>query len=375
MRLVSFLGTGRYKPITYTSPKGDAICTSQHVQEALIAHYNITEVKVLVTPEARDAHDAGLRQALEPHEVSLSYQEIGGPVDEAGQWKLFNALAQAVAGSDRAMLDITHSFRSVPLIGIAAALYLEKLHDLTVDPIVYGHFDQGTGTARVVELSSFLSLIKLSNSADIFERTGDARPLQRQLKQASAYDASPVLDNLGHMSDALHLHQGPALSEAAQNLHTALSSYDPTTHRRRAERAILRRVDDAFTPFRQTDSLRVQLAQVRYYTDRRSWSAALIAVVELIITVVCMARGRPADRPDSRADTRELLNEYRSPARRAIDADLRKHYGKLKSYRNRVSHNAQGRSVKGDVQALSRQIETALKAFLKDAPTLLKDYL
>ena len=376
MRLVSFLGTNDYTEVTYALPGTDQTCASRYVQEALVSHYDITEVVILVTPEARDMHADAVGEVLRPCGVPLEFNSIANPVDEASQWALFEALAEAVGDARKAVLDVTHSFRSVPLIGVAAALYLEKLHGLTVEPIVYGHFDKATSTGMVVELGSFLSLIKLTYGADIFERTGDARPLQRQLSRHPDNDTSPVLHNLGHMSDALHLLQGPALARSAKHLHQSVSFYRPTTPRTTAEHALVRHVDEAFAPFRNSGPLQVQLEQVRYYTDRRAWSAALIAVVELIVTCVCHAANLQTRAKANRKRARVMLNPKKCSAEDfPANQRLRDHYSTLNDYRNRVSHNAQGRSIKGDVQALSRQIETALKDFLEDAPTLLKDYL
>lgn len=378
MRLVSFLGTTDYAPLTYTLPENGETHRSRYVQEALVAHYDIAEVVVLVTAEARAKHADALRDVLQPCGVPLDFEPIANPVDEAGQWKLFEVLAATVKDARRAILDVTHSFRSAPLIGVAAALYLEKLHDLQVEHIVYGQTDMATGTGTVVELSSFLSLIKLTNGADIFKRTGDARPLQRHLARRTDTHTSPVLlHNLGHMGDALHLLRGPELARAAEHLHLSLDGYLPPTPQAAAEHAVIRHVDEAFAPFRHTDApLRVQLEQVSYYTKRRSWSAALVAVVELIITTVCKSRNLPADRRGSRKEAQQLLNDtHGAPAGRPIGKALQNHYSKLKDYRNQVSHNAQGIHVDGNVQALSRQIEQALRDFLDDAPSLLEEHL
>ena len=323
---------------------------------------------ILVTPKASEA----VVEALQPYDVPLEFNSIANPVDEASQWALFEALAEAVGDARQAVLDVTHSFRSVPLIGVAAALYLEKLHGLTVEPIVYGHFDKATSTGTVVELGSFLSLIKLTYGADIFERTGDARPLQRQLSRHPDNDTSPVLHNLGHMSDALHLLQGPALARSAKHLHQSVSFYRPTTPRTTAEHALVRHVDEAFAPFRNSGPLQVQLEQVRYYTDRRAWSAALIAVVELIVTCVCHAESlNPRDK-DNRRHARALLNPNTCTTEDfPADQRLRTHYSTLNDYRNRIAHNAEGFAPKADVQALSKQIEKHLRAFLNEAPSLL----
>ena len=372
MRLVSFLGTSDYQPTTYALPDGDS-WQSPYVQEALMRYYEPSSLVVLVTPEARAKHATALTQQLAATGVKPLFKAIETPVSESAQWALFDVLSEALQGTDRAMLDITHGFRSAPLVGVAAALYLEKLANVTVDPIVYGHRAYDSDTGQVVELGSFLSLIKLTYGAHIFETSGDARPLQRELQQDTDSEMATIVHQLGHMSEALHLLQGPALSEAATNLNHGLHRPPPTDPKHRARHAILAHTNEAFAGFRNQDDLQVQLQQVRYYTERRAWPSALIAVVELIISAVCKATGRAPRRKSDRKEARQQLNRQHGKAEKLpFDARLHAHYSKLNGYRNRIAHNAEGFYVKSDVQALSRDIEKALVVFLGEAGDLLQ---
>ncbi|NBB86621.1 MAG: CRISPR-associated DxTHG motif protein [Bacteroidetes bacterium] len=372
MRLVSFLGTSDYQPTTYTLPDGNT-CQSPYVQEALLRYYEPSSVVVLVTPAARARHADALTRQLAASGVTPHFKAIETPVSEAAQWALFDVLSEALQGTDRAMLDITHGFRSAPLVGVAAALYLEKLAGVTVDPIVYGHRAYDSDVGRVVELGSFLSLIKLTYGAHIFETTGDARPLQEELKQDTDSEMATIVHQLGHMSEALHLLQGPALKEAATNLNHGLHRPAPTKPKHRARHAILAHTNEAFAGFRNQHDLQVQLQQVRYYTERRAWPSALIAVVELIISTVCKATGRSPRRKSHRKEARQQLNRQHGTADPLpFDSRLQTHYSRLNDYRNRIAHNAEGFHIKNDVQALSRDIEKALTAFLKEADDLLQ---
>ena len=372
MRLVSFLGTSDYQPTTYTLPDGNS-WQSPYVQEALMRYYEPSSLVVLVTPEARAKHATALTQQLAATGVKPLFKAIETPVSESAQWALFDVLSDALQGTNRAMLDITHGFRSAPLVGVAAALYLEKLANVTVDPIVYGHRAYDSDTGQVVELGSFLSLIKLTYGAHIFETSGDARPLQRELQQDTDSEMATIVHQLGHMSEALHLLQGPALSEAATNLNHGLHRPPPTDPKHRARHAILAHTNEAFAGFRNQHDLQVQLQQVRYYTERRAWSSALIAVVELIITSVCHSEGFPINDRWRRRKARNLLDPKKhQTADLLVNERLRTHYRKLNTYRNRIAHNAEGFRIKSDVQALSRNIEKALVAFLQEADDLLQ---
>jgi len=83
------------------------------------------EVMVFKTKEAAQIHWEDLKQELQ----EKGYLEPVGVDIPAGQskeelWEIFNTLVDAVQEGDMVAFDITHSFRSLPLISFLSVAYL-----------------------------------------------------------------------------------------------------------------------------------------------------------------------------------------------------------------------------------------------------------
>jgi CRISPR-associated Csx2 family protein len=99
---------------------------------------------------------------------------------------MFALLADALPENSQVIVDVTHGFRSQPMLALAAGVYLRTVKNVTIDRIVYGAYearDTHTNTAPVVDLTSFLDLIDWSVSAGQFIKYGNARPLSSLLNE------------------------------------------------------------------------------------------------------------------------------------------------------------------------------------------------
>jgi CRISPR-associated DxTHG motif protein len=150
------------------------------MQEAVQELFEPTKLFVAMTPPVRDKHDA----TLSGH---LSYERLDIPNgrNEEEWWDVFETIVDAVPQGATLTIDITHGFRSQPLVVLAVALYLEAASDVTVKRIVYGAFDKSKDSdgTEVLDLTSFLDLIEWSVAARQFLRDGSAEILSDLMKE------------------------------------------------------------------------------------------------------------------------------------------------------------------------------------------------
>lgn len=87
-------------------------------------------------------------------------------------------------------LDITHSFRSLPLLSIAVAQYLKVTKNVKIKKIVYGAFEaRKENIAPVFDLTSFLDIVDWASSIREFTKFGNAEGIRDILTsiQRNAY--------------------------------------------------------------------------------------------------------------------------------------------------------------------------------------------
>jgi CRISPR-associated Csx2 family protein len=145
---------------------------------------NDEELLALIDAVAASAVDASM---LENHTQRLT-ENLGYPVhallidearDERGQVDLLQRLAKqlsTLSESERITLDITHSYRHLPLIALVAARFLSRLKKVEVDDIYYGALEmtsKETGETPVIQLKGLLDMLDWVDALASYDKDGD----------------------------------------------------------------------------------------------------------------------------------------------------------------------------------------------------------
>lgn len=140
--LLSFLGTSDYKECTYFH---EAFSFQTSYSSQAIAHYILLQdsateglkTTLFVTHTAAQKNREKLKQKWDSC-TPLHFSEIPEGGGEDSYWAIFEAINQAVADTDSVWLDITHSFRYLPMLAYAVLQYLQDVRGIQVKGIYYG---------------------------------------------------------------------------------------------------------------------------------------------------------------------------------------------------------------------------------------------
>lgn len=185
-RLLTFLGTGNYQPCAYRIEDASATDPVTFFSVALAASLKPDLVISLQTAGAADKHGPALDDALA--KLGLKHQPVTIPEgkSEAELWQIFSALTEHIPEGCTLHLDITHGFRSLPLLGFIALSYLRVTRKVAIGGIHYGAWEarDENNNAPVFDLTPFLTLLDWTAAADQFFTTGSATKLGKLLSQA-----------------------------------------------------------------------------------------------------------------------------------------------------------------------------------------------
>ena len=207
---LSFLGTNDYMPCTYFSPDGFEKSDTRFIQAALV-EWRCKQwtkddlVAIFLTKEAsrknweNDGHGNGsescngLQQCLK--ELSLSVQVkpvfISDGKTETEIWDIFDQVYSILESQDQVTMDITHAFRSIPMLAIVLLNYAKALKQVSISGIHYGAFEVlgslhlvkkmplSERRAPIFDLTAFDSLMAWSTGVDRFLSAGDATLISR----------------------------------------------------------------------------------------------------------------------------------------------------------------------------------------------------
>jgi len=221
---ISFLGTNDYLHCTYYRDNFEEKDV-RFVQEATIKYCcrnwdSEDRIVIFITKEAKiknwmdNGHIdrktkkrkqcIGLKNCIDNLRLNPQVQQIDIPDghNEDEIWEIFKIVYDSLNSGDKAIFDITHAFRSIPMLAIVLLNYAKVLKNVSLAGIYYGAFEvlgsyhQASEKplekrrAPILDLTTFDQLMDWSFAVDRFLEAGDAKAISGLSKRAVA----PVLE-------------------------------------------------------------------------------------------------------------------------------------------------------------------------------------
>ena len=201
----SVLGTSVYGEADYVVD-GRSCETDLYVQCALMEYLKAKHpdlvFKIFLTKKARDSNwekrfegkpsekvekEDGLKYRLEKRYGSLfdwcDEVDIQDGNNDEQIWSNFNSFYGALEENDRVYVDITHSFRSIPVLLLSVLEMAKKTKNITVEDIFYGTYERDNKAKGnkdlVISMGAYDQITEWSNAIRKFLETGYAKDLHQ----------------------------------------------------------------------------------------------------------------------------------------------------------------------------------------------------
>lgn len=326
---ISFMGIGSYKPVTY-SLDGLNASPTRFAQRAILeilqqrdASFEIDDVCVLTTSTACERYwdpDQGLRTALNgwkenyPHDVVVRSVAIPDPSDVESVWQIFGVLyhmleqaaAEAEDGVVNVLFDITHSFRSLPMLTMLVLHFAKAVLDVNVEAIFYGSYEPNRPDrpeTPILDLRPFSELQDWITGAQLFLEGGQAKRLlnltTEQTKRANIENNpqsnvySKIKDITANWDELLNAIQVSYTTETRDKAGEVKHLMDglkleQAPHDLLPIKVLLDKVREEVNPLAQEDELLSGLAAIEWCARHRLVQQAYTMLRELIVTLTCL---------------------------------------------------------------------------------------
>lgn len=266
----SFLGTSDYLTCTYFSENGREVPNVRFVQEATVMlccrdWSRDDRIIIFTTDEAyrknwldnghKDRNGnmlarKGLKHCLAHCGLAPEIIQISIPEgkSETEIWHIFQIVFNNIQYGDHVVLDITHAFRSIPMLALVILTYARAIRGSSIEEIYYGAFE-ALGSIQQVSampiherrvplfnLGTFAILMDWTMAIEQFVKSGDARPVcalaqhkvKPILRESSGRDRTAVAirelaDKLEAFTEALSTCRGKDISRLGSELHQKIS--------------------------------------------------------------------------------------------------------------------------------------------------------
>lgn len=309
---ISFLGVSYYEPARYVSSELDESDSEEvrFVQEAVAAKHcaSFSEkdiIYIFTTDRARSNWEDGEHLHVKTdiihwyeglgtrlHKLSLECSiervEIPDGKSTSEIWSIFQTVYGKLEEGDSLIFDITHGFRSLPMLNMVLINYAKLLKNISIKGIYYGAFDaqyqkEGDFFSPIWDLSDFQVVQEWSNNANIFLKTGNAIPLASLmddarfgiLKQNLIQFSQFTLVNRG-----MDIYDGKVMMTLNEELSREIVDTNTSLN---ALKPILARIKDEFKNYQQNSTYNGLLA-VRWCIQNGLIQQAATLLEEFIVT-------------------------------------------------------------------------------------------
>jgi len=342
---LSFLGTSDYVPCTYY--RGDYEAANvRFVQEAILkiecAQWTSDDrALIFTTGEAyrrnwpdnghmdretgRPLARTGLKRRIAGLDLPFMVERVDIPdgKSESEIWDIFNAVFENLREGEEVIFDITHAFRSIPMLAIVILNYAKVMKDVALGGIFYGAFEVlgspfevrklllEERRAPILELTAFDQLLDWSFAINQFLKAGNAdqiRTLARSnLKQILAESRGKdkgaatirsIGDRLEEYCRILSTCRGAEIGNAAMTLKEKMRGFD-NFDMLPPFRPLFERMEAKLAPFGK-NTFSDGIAAARWCIEHNLIQQGYTILVELLISHFVLAGGGDINDPDER---------------------------------------------------------------------------
>lgn len=325
--LLSFLGNSTYQKCKYEQGNFQSQ-EVRFVQEALLQLLeddwtNTDKVYLFLTPAAEQSNwegafyeGAGLKKVFAnyPNFSVEAITDIPAGFSEAEIWDLFERIYNCLEAADEIYLDITHSFRSLPMLLMVLVDYAKALKNIKVAKIYYGAFEATSPypktkktnittperTAPILELTSFSALQDWTAAASDFKLYGKLNRLKTLTDTSiapllkSGKNETTVLNLLTEINEHIQIliplvqtNRGKALALFPyDDLKDKLSRFSQAESLIKPLTAVIHEIQNKVQHFREEDSL-FWLKAAKWCRDHGLIQQGITQLQEGFITWLC----------------------------------------------------------------------------------------
>ncbi|NLJ37167.1 MAG: TIGR02221 family CRISPR-associated protein [Candidatus Atribacteria bacterium] len=178
MIITSIGKAGKYQKTCYVFQERKCSgCFSTLVLAQLLDIPKEEKILLLVTPETTQ-FCPNLQNKFDQYGYhNLEMVSIPNAEDEESIFQIVLILTKIVKEGERVILDVTHSFRSLPFVYFVSILFLRAFKNVSIEGIYYGAFEEGRESNPIIDLTPLFSMAFWFHAVQTFRETGSVQPL------------------------------------------------------------------------------------------------------------------------------------------------------------------------------------------------------
>lgn len=397
-KFLSILGTSKYSQCEYYIENEKANTTS-YVQEALIEllckNWSEKDTAIIfLTDSARrlnwentEDETRRLKDNLLKKKFNLQILDRdikdGKNIDEI--WDIFDVIMDNIDDGDEVIFDITHSFRSIPMLALVILNYAKVIKNIKIKGIYYGAYDpsdynNGIKEFPIIDLTSLDEILEWSQAINSFTRYGNSEHIKSlsknilldklKSKDESAKEIDRLVKSLNDFTSSIDTSRGRFINNKKQsdNRNSIQRAYlnvqeninEVIENQNQSIKPLVplfSKVQERIVDFKGESNLATGIAVINWSIENNMIQQGYTALEETINTFVCLKYGLDETNKDDRDDivSKALTLKSRNTPENewivkekdkqkikdlieTLDDNIYKLSDKVKKYRNDINH-------------------------------------
>lgn len=260
----------------------------------------------------------GLKNILEDMKLPLKVKPVDIPdgKDEKEMWQIFKIIYEELETGDELYIDLTHSFRYLPMLLLVLSNYAKFLKKTSVKSLTYGNFEARNRELNEAPISDLLPIVALQDwtiAAAGFVSNGDIKAL----KQLSESTLNPILRVVGNSNQevlnirnlikniektvmdfqtcrGLNIIKASNISTFRNNYHKLKTTFIEPLN------PIIETIDASFNDFDDKENIENGFHAAQWCFDNGLYQQAVTILQENVISFFCDKYGIPIDNENGR---------------------------------------------------------------------------
>jgi len=233
---LSFLGLGTYNEVKKKSEYRKTVYELNGIQSKETEFVQVAEFEILgvdkfdkiivvATEASHNAHFKNLQNQLQRIGVGRVIEIIiEEDMSPEGQWGWFEQILNQIEAGDELTVDLTHGYRSIPIIFSTAINFLQKAKNISLRAAYYGAYEKDRKLAPIVDMKDFYIINEWAEAISRLVEDADARKIAALAEKSAEFQ-------VGELSD-------PALVNVFEDLTNTLRNVDVNNVSSKATNAI-----------------------------------------------------------------------------------------------------------------------------------------
>ena len=260
--------------------------------------------------------EKGLHSILKENfpNLNINIKYIPNGSTEKEIMEIFDSIYESMNQDEEIIFDITHGFRSIPMLAMTVLNYAKTIKNIQISGIYYGAYEAGVKEegsdimkAPIFDLTIYNSILNWSTAANSFIKFGNSKEIsnlceaenrnrQKNHSDSSYQNINKVIRNLNFLTDSISSARGKFVTgQKRQSIGASYNKFKLSLNELNEKNSdilpelkpLFHKIQDSIKDFDSENNFELGIASIKWCINNEMIQQGYTALEEAIKTYLC----------------------------------------------------------------------------------------